>query len=145
MYCHMFPRRLAAAREDFSLSELGKGQDAMRFWGPQSMGQCPPAQGDHPRGAQRDWGLSVGGERQEVNIWIPPPQAGAERGFLMGKGSCGDGGVSLWGDKGLEDGQEVTLSQSGDSQHHGLGRKTCDPLPLCWSRKGEESRTGAQV
>lgn len=31
VYCHMLPRRLAAALEDFSLSELGQGEDAMSF------------------------------------------------------------------------------------------------------------------
>lgn len=42
----------------------------------------------------------------------------------MGKGSCGNGGVSSWGDKGLEGGHEATLSQCEDSQHQGMGRET---------------------
>lgn len=31
VYCHMLPRRLAAALEDFSLSELQQRQDVMSF------------------------------------------------------------------------------------------------------------------
>lgn len=46
VYCHMLPRRLAAALEDFSLSELGQGWHS-EFWVPLGMGA---AQGCHPEG-----------------------------------------------------------------------------------------------
>lgn len=49
----------------------GKGTGSNEVLGTLSMGGCPSAQGDHLRGAWRDWGLSAGGERQEVNGWIP--------------------------------------------------------------------------
>lgn len=78
-----------------------------------------------------------------MNIWVPPQQAGAERGSLRGKGSCGNGGASLGGDKGLAGGHEATLSRSGDSHRRGLGRDTCAPLPPRWSRggRGEQERS----
>lgn len=112
VYCHMLPRRLAAALEDFSLSELEQREAAMSFWVPPGTGWCPPAHGYHPRRAKD---LGERGRRL---------QAGAHRDEL---GGCSNGqphhGVSRGGCKGLEAGLEAALCCSGDSQHQGKGRE----------------------
>ena len=55
VYCHMLPRRLAAALEDFSLSELGQGQHAMSpgyRWARDGAHQAKDATPEGPRGAE---------------------------------------------------------------------------------------------
>ena len=60
VYCHMLPRRLAAALEDFSLSELGHRQDAMSFgyrWaGDSAHGpRTPPREGPKGLRTSHQW------------------------------------------------------------------------------------------
>lgn len=55
VYCHMLPRRLAAALEDFSLSELGQGQEAMSFgyrWARDGAHQPEDTTPEGPRAAE---------------------------------------------------------------------------------------------
>lgn len=55
VYCHMLPRRLAAALEDFSLSELGQRQEALSFgyhWAWDGAHQPKDTTPEGPRGAE---------------------------------------------------------------------------------------------